>query len=293
MLPPQSAEFRSRFAGIARLLGAEKFAALAGARVCIVGLGGVGSWACEALARSGICDLTLVDADTVCATNTNRQLHALDGNFGRAKAEVLAGRVRAINPECRVRAVQIFIDRADAPDFFKKIAAGAGGNAENAAKFDLVVDAIDGAMNKAALIAACVAAGTPVVSSGGCGGRRDGLRVERADLAEVQSDALLRIVRRELRSRYGFAKGNSGVKKLGVPVVFSREEPHAPELSDEFLAAFPQIISPAGGKPRAGTAAFVTGAFGLALAQLAVEKILEKNASFPRREFPCLSAGVK
>lgn len=288
MLPPQSADFRSRFAGIARLLGAENFAKIAGAHICIVGLGGVGSWTCEALARSGICEMTLVDADTICATNTNRQLHALDGNFGRSKAETLAARVRAINPDCRVRAVQMFIDRADAPDFFKKIADACGNdeNSENAeicgnaaangAKFDLVIDAIDGAMNKAALIAACVAAGTPVVSSGGCGGRRDGLHVESADLADAQGDALLRIVRRELRSRYGFAKGNSGVKKLGVPVVFSREEPHAPELSAEFLAAFPQIISPAGGKPRAGTAAFVTGAFGLALAQLAVEKILEK-----------------
>lgn len=270
MLPPQSEDFRSRFAGIARLLGAEAFAKLAAARVCLVGLGGVGSWTCEALARSGICEMTLVDADTICATNTNRQLHAIDGNFGRAKAEALAARVRAINPACRVRAVQIFLECGNAADFFRKMAEGG-----NDANFDLVIDAIDGAKNKATLIAACVAAGTPVVSSGGCGGRRDGLRVERADLAEVQGDALLRVVRRELRARYGFAKGAAGTEKFGVPVVYSREEPHAPELSAEFLSAFPQIVSPAGGKPRAGTAAFVTGAFGLALAQLAVEKILE------------------
>lgn len=155
-----SEDYRSRFAGVARLYGVPALEKLARSRVCLVGLGGVGSWTCEALARSGVGALTLIDADDVCATNANRQLHALDGNFGRAKADALAERVRAINPECAVSIQKIFVDRENAPAFFE----------ERRGAFDLVVDAIDGARNKAALIAACAAAGTPVVSSGGCAG---------------------------------------------------------------------------------------------------------------------------
>lgn len=259
-----SEDFRARFAGVARLYGSEAFAKLARARVCLVGLGGVGSWACEALARSGVRDLTLADMDEIQITNTNRQLHALDGAYGRAKAEALAERVRAISPECAVSVKKIFLTRDSAPAFFS----------ENRGRFDLVADAIDGAANKAALIAACVAAGTPVVSSGGCAGKLDGTRVEVGDLADAEGDALLKFVRRELRSRHGFPKGGA---KLGVPVVFSRELSRAPAPLD--AVAFPQMISPAGGRLRPGTAAFVTGAFGLALAQLVVEKIISSNAS--------------
>lgn len=252
-----SGDFCARFAGVARLYGADVFEKIARSRVCLIGLGGVGSWACEALARSGIGDLTLVDMDDVCTTNTNRQLHALDGNYGRPKAEVLAERIRSINPECKIAVRKMFVTRENAGTFFE----------ENKTRIDLVVDAIDGAMNKAALIAACVAAGIPVVSSGGCAGKLDGTRVEYGDLAQVESDALLKFVRKELRSRYGFPKGG---KKMGVPVVFSKEISQAPKELD---SAFPQMISPAGGKARPGTAAFVTGAFGLALAQLAVEAL--------------------
>lgn len=259
-----SEDFRSRFAGVARLYGIPAFEKIVRSRVCLIGLGGVGSWACEALARSGICDLTLVDMDDVCATNTNRQLHALGGNYGCPKAEVLAERVLAINPECKVSVRKMFITRESAASFFE----------ENKMRFDIVADAIDGAMNKAALIAACVAAGTPIVSSGGCAGKRAGTRTECGDLADVEGDALLKFVRKELRSRHGFPKGNSG-KKMGVPVVFSREPSKPPETIAG--AAFPEMLSPAGGKPRPGTAAFVTGAFGLALAQHVVEKLISRQ----------------
>lgn len=259
-----SEDFCARFAGVARLYGLTAFEKIARARVCLIGLGGVGSWACEALARSGIGNLTLIDMDSVCATNTNRQLPALDGNYGRPKAEVLAERVRAINPECQISVLKMFVTRENAPAFFEA----------NKTRFDLVVDAIDGAMNKAELIAAAVAAGLPIVSSGGCAGKCDGLRAEYGDLADVEGDALLKFVRRELRSRHGFPKGNSG-KKMGVPVVFSRELARPPEAL-EGEKAFPQMISPAGGKPRPGTAACVTGAFGLALAQLAIQKLIAR-----------------
>lgn len=253
-------DFCTRFAGVARLYGAENFNKIVRSRICLIGLGGVGSWTCEALARSGIGELTLVDMDDVCSTNTNRQLHALDGNYGRAKADVLAERVRAIHPDCKISVRKMFVTRETAGAFFE----------EYKMNFDLVVDAIDGAMNKAALIAACVASGLPIVSSGGCAGKLDATRVERADLADVEGDALLKFVRKELRSRHGFPKGNSG-KKMGISVVFSREISQAPKELD---AMFPQIISPAGGKARPGTISFVTGTFGLALAQLALEKLI-------------------
>lgn len=257
-------DFCARFAGVARLYGFSAFEKIVRSRVCLIGLGGVGSWACEALARSGICDLTLVDMDDVCTTNTNRQLPALDGNYGRPKAEALAERIRAINPDCRVSVLKMFITRENAASFFDA----------NKTRFDLVVDAIDGAMNKAELIAAAVAVGLPIVSSGGCAGKCDGTRTEYGDLADVEGDALLKFVRKELRSRHGFPKGNSG-KKMGIPVVFSREISRPPEALNVGAGActFPQMLSPAGGKPRPGTVAFVTGAFGLALAQLALEHL--------------------
>jgi len=259
-----SENFRSRFAGVARLFGVPAFEKIARAHVCLVGIGGVGSWACEAISRSGVRRLTLVDMDEVQMTNTNRQLHALDGNYGRAKAGVLAERVRTINPECEIFVEKMFVTETSAPEFFEK----------NRGRFDIVADAIDGAKNKAALIAAAVHTGTPIISSGGCAGKRDGTRIECRDLADVEGDALLKIVRRELRSRFGFPKGK---EKMGVPVVFSRENPTFPDAQETVATdgAFPQMISPAGGKPRAGTAAFVTGAFGLALAQFVVEFLIQ------------------
>lgn len=263
-MPDFSEDFCARFAGIARIYGTPAFEKIVNSRVCLIGLGGVGSWACEALARCGIGDLTLIDMDDVCATNTNRQLHALDGNYGRPKAEALAARVRAINPACKIYIQKIFITRENAAAFFEK----------NKGRFDLVADAIDGAMNKAELVAACVASGTPIVSSGGCAGKFDGLRVERGDLADAEGDALLKFVRKELRSRHGFPKGNSG-KKMGIPVVFSREIACPPKTIEP--GKFPQMLSPAGGKPRPGTLSFVTGAFGLALAQLAVENLISRT----------------
>ena len=150
-----------RFGGIARLYGEAGLRALGQAHVCVVGVGGVGSWTVEALARSGVGGLTLVDLDEVCVTNVNRQLPALDGGFGKFKVEELAKRVAAINPDCRVRA------RAE---FFNDKTSGA----ILADGFDYVVDAIDNVSNKARLIADCRERGIPVITSGAAGGRRDG-----------------------------------------------------------------------------------------------------------------------
>ncbi len=272
-----SENFLQRFAGIARLYGVPALRKLKNSHVAIVGLGGVGSWACEALSRSGIGKITLADVDEISLTNANRQLHALDGNFGRAKIDAMSERLRAINPEAEISSAKVFIDEKSAGTFFAE-----GGIFS---RCDLLVDAIDGAQNKAALIAAAVSAGTKIVSSGGCAGKRSGTRIEVSDLAFAENDLLLKFVKKTLRARFGFPKGG---KKFGVPAVFSREISRA--LSAEEISGtsagtsveaassavvVPEMISPAGGKPRAGTASFVTGAFGLALAELAISRLLE------------------
>ena len=247
--------YLTRFAGIARLYGLDNLKRLAGTRVWLVGVGGVGSWTCEALARSGLGNLRLIDVDCVCETNVNRQLCALSSTLGKEKVAVLAERSREINPWASIETRVMFVDKTTAGTLFAD------------EKPDLVVDAIDGVVNKAALIAACKTAGVPVVSSGGCAGKRDGLRVEFGDLSVVENDNLLKFVRKTLRSEYGFAKAGTS---MGVPCVFSREQSKMLEEK-----GVPEIISPAGGKPRAGTAAWITGAFGLALAQLAISKLIE------------------
>src|SRR5208282_3108152 len=184
-------DFETRFGGIARLYGRSGLEKLRAARVCVVGVGGVGTWAAEALARSGVGALTLVDLDEVCASNINRQLHALTGTVGRAKVEVMAERIRAINPECRVTAEPKFFNEQSAAELLGP-------------RFDFVLDAIDSVTNKVLLLAGCRQRNLPVVACGGAGGRRDGTRVRTADLDLVSHDRLLAEVRKKLRKEFHF-----------------------------------------------------------------------------------------
>ncbi|RME33413.1 MAG: tRNA threonylcarbamoyladenosine dehydratase, partial [Gammaproteobacteria bacterium] len=201
-----------RFGGISRLYGEQALACLRQAHVGVIGLGGVGSWAVEALARTGIGNLTLVDMDEICVSNVNRQLHALEGAIGRSKAEVLAERVRAINPSCRTRAINRFFRQESAEAI---LAAG----------YDCVIDAIDSVREKCLLIAACREHHIPLIVTGGAGGRRDPGRIEVADLARAHGDRLLRKVRGELRRTYGFPRSG---RRFGIECVFSGEQPSWP-----------------------------------------------------------------
>ena len=159
-----------RFGGVGRLYGTEGLDRIRRAHVCVVGLGGVGSWAVEALARSGIGALTLVDLDDVCISNVNRQLHALDGELGRPKVEVMARRVRAINPGCVVHPMQAFFLKSNAGEILQT-------------RFDYVLDAFDSPSRKCVLIALCRERGIPVITSGAAAGRRDPTKVEVIDLS--------------------------------------------------------------------------------------------------------------
>lgn len=261
-------DYLQRFGGMARLFGAAALPRLHGAHVAVVGVGGVGSWVVEALARSGIGALTLVDLDDVCVTNTNRQAHALQGNFGRPKVAALAERVRAINPGCRV---------TEEPEFFTSASAerllGAV-QPDRPARFDWVVDCIDRMANKALLIAACVQRGQPVLTVGGAGGKRDATQIRVADLGGSHGDDLLRLVRKKLRRDHGFAHGEGN--DYGVPCVFSREKPVYP-WADGTCASEPEPgtslrLDCASGF---GTGVFVTGVFGFVAAGEVVRRIAE------------------
>ncbi len=253
-----TAQAEARFNGIVRLYGATGAARLRQAHVGVVGIGGVGSWAVEALARSGVGQITLVDLDDVCISNTNRQLHALTGTFGKPKVEVMAERIRAIHPDCQVHARQEFFLKSNAEEIL-------------ATTFDCVFDAIDQLGMKCLLIALCCAKQIPLVTTGGAGGRRDPAAVEVADLALTGGDPLLVQVRKKLRDEFGFPRDK---KPFGVECVFSREpmtyaQPDGSVSCDKGTTADLRIDCSTG----LGTASFVTGTFGFIAASRIIQKI--------------------
>jgi tRNA A37 threonylcarbamoyladenosine dehydratase len=260
-------DYLARFAGVGRLYGRTGLERLAAANVTVIGLGGVGSWAVEALARSGVGALTLVDMDDVCVSNTNRQLHAVEGAGGRAKADALRERVLAINPACRATAIQRFFTASTADAILAAPTPP-----------DAVVDAIDSLQDKCLLLAACRARAIPVVTSGGCAGKRDATAIRVTDLSRSGADDLLRIVRRKLRREHAFPREK---KPFGIPCVWSEElAADAPGGCEN--ATLPGALTPgdadaADMRPNCewgrGTAVFVSGAFGFAAAGVVVSKI--------------------
>ena len=252
-------DFETRFGGVARLYGQGGLEKLRAAHVCVVGIGGVGTWAAEALARSGLGALTLVDLDEVCVSNINRQLHALTDTVGRPKVGVMADRIRAINPACRVTAEQNFFNAQTAEGLL-------------APRYDFVLDAIDSVTNKVLLLAGCRERKLPAVACGGAGGRRDGTQVRTADLAKVSHDRLLAEVRKKLRKEFQFPADGSA---MGVECVFSAEPPVFAQpdgsVCENRTGSDGARLNCNGGL---GSAAFVTGAFGLAAAGMVVRGIV-------------------
>lgn len=263
MNPPLSDAYLDRFSGLARLYGDGALARLRRSRVTVIGTGGVGSWTAEALARSGVGRIVLVDPDEVCVTNTNRQLPALDGHYGRPKIEAIAERLRSINPELEVEERPVFFTPNTAAELLEDAC-------------DAVVDGIDDAKLKALLVVSCAERGLPLVASGGAGGKRDPSAVRTADLAFATNDRLLRLVRKELRRRHGYPP-ESAKTPFGVRSVFSTENARYP-WSDGTVREDPEPGSHLrlDCESGFGTAAMVTGAFGLAAAAEAVALLLEK-----------------
>ena len=209
------ADFARRFGGIARLYGRAALERFRAAHVCVVGVGGVGSWVVEALARSAIGQLTLIDLDNVAESNINRQIQALDETLGKAKVLALAERIAQINPECRVNPIEDFVT----PDNLDALIG--------APRYDYVIDAIDSVGAKTALIAYCRGHGIPLVTIGGAGGQADPTKIEICDLCRTEQEPLLAKVRKRLRTQHGFPRGTKN--KFGIDAVFSMEPLKYPE----------------------------------------------------------------
>lgn len=254
-----------RFAGIERLYGAGSVARLAGARVAIVGVGGVGSWAAEALARSGVGSLTLIDADEVCVSNTNRQLHTLASTFGQAKVAAMAGRLRGINPALAVDPVERFLTPKTLADLL-----GAG--------FDLVLDACDAFRVKVEMTAWCRRRKQPLIVCGSAGGRTDPTQIRVRDLSRTEHDALLGLVRRKLRQEFGFPSNRD--RYFGVPAVYSLQNVRYPQEDGRVCGVRPpghdSLKLDCGGG--LGAATHVTAAFGFVAVGRALEMLLARRA---------------
>jgi tRNA threonylcarbamoyladenosine dehydratase len=257
-------DFQQRFGGIIRLYGVSGAQRIRDGHVCVVGIGGVGSWTVEALARTGVGALTLIDLDDICVTNTNRQIHALSSTIGQSKVDVMADRALQIHSDCNIRRIN---------DFF----TGSTADALLTGSYDVVVDAIDDVANKCRLLALCRQRGIPVVSVGGAGGRRNPTMIRVDDLSQSGSDGLLRDVRRTLRHTWSFPEKGP----WGIRTVFSVEKVMFPgadgEVCDRPDSSMSLKLDCASGF---GTASFVTGTFGLMAAAEAVG-ILARGSENP------------
>lgn len=204
-------DIERRFGGLRRLYGDAGYARIRAARVAVVGLGGVGSWAVEALARSGVASLTLIDLDHVAESNVNRQIQALGATIGQSKVQALRERIADIHPGCVVHSVEEFVDEDNWPGLL-------------VAPVDAVIDACDHVRAKAALAAWSLASATPLVMSGAAGGKQRGQDVQVEDIAHVTHDPLIASLRQRLRKQHGAPRSG----RIGVRCVFSREEVKAP-----------------------------------------------------------------
>lgn len=243
-----SIDLDRRFGGVARLYGNEGAGRLRQAHACIVGIGGVGSWAAEAMARNGVGKITLIDLDMVAESNTNRQIHALGEIYGKAKVDAMAERIRSINPDCIVHCIEDFVT----PDNVDKM-LGRG--------YSVVIDAIDQVKAKAAMIAFCRRHKLPIIVAGAAGGQLDPTQIRIDDLSKTVQDPLLARLRSILRREYGFAK--DGKKKFGIPAVFSTEPLRYPDKP----ASCDTERGPAGLNCAGfGSSVCVTSVFGMAAA---------------------------
>ena len=212
-----SIDVERRFGGIRRLYGATALQRFQTARICVVGIGGVGSWAAEALARSAIGGITLIDLDMIAESNVNRQIHAQSGAFGKAKVDAMAERMRAINPAGQFDTIEDFVTPENVGDMLGR-------------RFDYVVDAIDQVRTKAAMIAWCRHHAQPIITTGGAGGQTDPAKIELTDLSRTIQDPLLAKVRSILRKEYGFPRDPK--KKFNIPTVYSSEPLRYPEVQN-------------------------------------------------------------
>jgi len=264
MLEIDSADYERRFSGVRRLYGQEGLAKLQRASVCVIGIGGVGSWAVEALARSAVGHITLIDLDNIAESNVNRQLHAIDGAFGMAKVTAMAQRIKAINPACVVKEIEDFVTPENVAQMLND-------------GFDMVLDAIDDAKAKVVIVAYCKESNIPLVTVGGAGGRLDPTKIKQGDLSQVVGDRLLAKVRNQLRREHGFPKAPTSHKKsavnFGITALYSDEQVLQPSSDIE---AGCEVDAAVTGLNCAGygSSVCVTAPFGMAASSIVLNHIV-------------------
>lgn len=246
--------YEQRFGGIGRLYSPKGLEKLRQSHICVIGIGGVGSWAVEALARSGVGKITLIDMDDICVTNINRQIHAMSGEIGKLKTEVMKERVLNINPECEVQIIDDFLTPDNLADYLQR-------------GYDYVIDAIDSVRVKAAMIAFCKRNKIKIITTGGAGGQTDPTQIQIVDLSKTVQDPLAARVRALLRKEYGF----SNKSKFGVDCVFSTQQPIFPKMAEGCEVS--ATMNCANGF---GAATMITATFGFFAVSRVIEKLLKE-----------------
>ncbi|AWB69001.1 tRNA cyclic N6-threonylcarbamoyladenosine(37) synthase TcdA [Saccharobesus litoralis] len=255
--------FENRFGGTSRLYGQQGIEKLQRAHVAVVGMGGVGSWIVEALARTAIGQLSLFDLDDICVSNTNRQIHAHSGNFGKDKVEAMAQRVNLINPDCHVNQIEDFVTSDNVREVFTT-------------DFDYVIDATDSVKAKAAMIAWCKRNKVKIVTIGGAGGQIDPTQIQIGDLAKTIQDPLLAKVRSHLRRYNNFSQNPK--RKFGVEAIFSTEQLRYPTSDGQVCLQKPEVTDNSGPAKLDcasgfGASTVVTATFGFFAASRVINKI--------------------
>jgi tRNA A37 threonylcarbamoyladenosine dehydratase len=256
----ETADLERRFAGVVKLYGALAFQRFQQAHVAVIGLGGVGSWVVEALARSAIGEITLIDLDNIAESNVNRQIHALSGEFGKAKVEAMAERARLINPACPVHMIEDFVT----PDNLKETLNN---------NLTYIFDCIDNFRTKAALIAYCRRNKIKIITVGGAGGLTDPQRIRVADLSRTEQDSLLARTRKLLRAEYGFPRNLK--RRFEVPCVYSDEQVRYLAADGETCFQNPETQTASGLNCASGlgSSVAVTASFGLAATAYVLNKL--------------------
>ncbi len=250
-----------RFGGLARLYGEHGLSRFQQAHICVIGIGGVGSWVVEALARSAVGAITMIDLDNIAESNVNRQLHALDHQFGKAKTTAMAERIRLINPDCKITEIEDFVEPDNLHALFGE------------KQYDWIVDGIDNYRTKAALAYYCRRNKIQLITIGGAGGQIDPTRIKIADLSQTERDPLLAKMRKLLRQEYQFSKNLK--RRFYIPAVYSDEQLLYPAADGGTSHQRPSNasatgLSCAGGL---GSAVAVTASFGFAASAHLLQKI--------------------
>ncbi|MDH5432836.1 MAG: tRNA cyclic N6-threonylcarbamoyladenosine(37) synthase TcdA [Gammaproteobacteria bacterium] len=253
-----------KFGGVQRLYGVEGYHKLTSSHVMIAGIGGVGSWVAESLARTAVGQITLIDLDDVCVTNTNRQIHAMTSTVGKLKVEVMADRIKDINPDCQVNVVSDFISAKNQQEILSS-------------QPDYVVDAIDSVPAKVALIAFCKRNKIKIITIGGAGGQIDPLKIEVKDLSRTNQDPLAAKVRSELRRKHNFTKNPK--RKFSIECVYSEEQLiyPTPDGSTCYQKQFDDGSVKLDCSGGLGASVMVTSTFGMVAASRVVNYLVNKK----------------